>query len=135
MIEQLMSGPLPGDHQGCAAGVIRLHVRGLRCHQSSIADGTSCRVREWRRAHQYPPDERFLHFQLRQDNLMVLSSEQGLQVRFDHVCVLKPDDLVAKYALAIIEHGGRQPLDAAELLLQFLRSDGERVMDTDPLCE
>jgi hypothetical protein len=33
MIEQLMSSPLSGDHQGCAAGFSRLHVRGLRSHQ------------------------------------------------------------------------------------------------------
>ncbi len=30
MIEHLMSSSLSGDHQGCAAGFIRLHVRGLR---------------------------------------------------------------------------------------------------------
>src|SRR5580698_9899862 len=32
MIEHLMSSSLPGDHQGCAAGFIRFHVRGLRSH-------------------------------------------------------------------------------------------------------
>ena len=32
MIERLMSSPLPRDDQGCAAGFIRLHVRGLRSH-------------------------------------------------------------------------------------------------------
>ena len=30
MIEQLMSSSLSGDHQGCVAGFISLHVRGLR---------------------------------------------------------------------------------------------------------
>ena len=29
MIEYLMSRSFPGDHQGGAAGFIRLHVRGL----------------------------------------------------------------------------------------------------------
>jgi hypothetical protein len=29
VIQQLMSGALSGDHQGCAAGFIWLHVRGL----------------------------------------------------------------------------------------------------------
>src|SRR5579863_5299726 len=29
MIEQLMSTSLSGDHQGCAAGFIRIHIRGL----------------------------------------------------------------------------------------------------------
>src|SRR5580658_8221778 len=33
MIEHLMSSSLEGDHQRCAAGFIRLHVRGLRSHQ------------------------------------------------------------------------------------------------------
>src|SRR5258708_11148881 len=37
MIEHLMSSSLSGDHQGCAAGFIRLHVRGLRSDQSLIA--------------------------------------------------------------------------------------------------
>src|SRR5258705_12622756 len=30
MIEHLMSSSLSGDYKGCAAGFIRLHVRGLR---------------------------------------------------------------------------------------------------------
>jgi len=33
MIEHLMSSSLSGDYKGCAAGFIRLHVRGLRSHQ------------------------------------------------------------------------------------------------------
>jgi hypothetical protein len=49
MIEHLMSSSLSGDHQGCAAGFIRLHVRGLSF--SSIADRMSCRARDWLRAH------------------------------------------------------------------------------------
>jgi hypothetical protein len=32
MIEQLMSSSLSGDHNGCAAGFIRLQVPGLRSH-------------------------------------------------------------------------------------------------------
>jgi hypothetical protein len=32
MIEHLMSSSLSGDHQGCAAGFIRLHVWGLRSY-------------------------------------------------------------------------------------------------------
>src|ERR1700692_3494510 len=42
MIEHLMSSSLSGDHQGCAAGFIRLHVRGLRSHQSLIARAVVC---------------------------------------------------------------------------------------------
>jgi hypothetical protein len=37
MIEHLMSSSLPGDHQGCAAGFIRLHVGSLRSDQQVIA--------------------------------------------------------------------------------------------------
>jgi hypothetical protein len=37
MIEQLMSGSLSGDHKGCAAGLIRVHVRGLRSHPWLVA--------------------------------------------------------------------------------------------------
>ena len=42
MIEDLMSRSLSGDHQGGAAGFIRLHVRGLRSHQSLIAQVVVC---------------------------------------------------------------------------------------------
>jgi hypothetical protein len=45
MIEHLMSSSLSGDHQGCAAGFIGIHVRGLRSHQWLIA-----RVVVWRAA-------------------------------------------------------------------------------------
>jgi len=44
MIEHLMSSSLSGDHQGCAAGFIRLHVRGLRSHQWLIARELMARV-------------------------------------------------------------------------------------------
>jgi hypothetical protein len=39
MIEQLMSRSLSGDHQGCPAGFIRLHVWGLRsfCRSSELS--------------------------------------------------------------------------------------------------
>ena len=42
MIEQLVSSPLSGDHQGCAAGFIRLHVRDFRSLQSLIARVVVC---------------------------------------------------------------------------------------------
>jgi hypothetical protein len=42
MIEHLMSSSLSGDHQGCAAGFIRLHVRALRSHQWLIARVVVC---------------------------------------------------------------------------------------------
>src|SRR6266403_3713143 len=42
MIEHLMSSSLSGDHQGCAAGFIRLHVRGLHSHQCLIARVVVC---------------------------------------------------------------------------------------------
>jgi hypothetical protein len=42
MIEHLMSSSLSGDHQGCAAWFIRLHVRALRSHQSLIARVVVC---------------------------------------------------------------------------------------------
>src|ERR1700746_3819312 len=42
MIEHLMSRSLPGDHQGCAAGFIGIHVRGLRSHQLLIARHPNC---------------------------------------------------------------------------------------------
>jgi len=42
MIEHLMSSSLSGNYQGCAAGFIRLHVRGLRSHQSLIARVVVC---------------------------------------------------------------------------------------------
>jgi hypothetical protein len=42
MIEHLMCSSLSGDHQGCAAGFIRLHVRGLRSHQQLIARVVVC---------------------------------------------------------------------------------------------
>src|SRR6266403_5806386 len=44
MIEHLMSSSLSGDHQGCAAGFIRLHVRGLRSHQWLVAQELIARV-------------------------------------------------------------------------------------------
>src|SRR5215470_15033551 len=37
MIEHLMSSSLSGDYQGCAAGLIWLHVRGLHSLQQLIA--------------------------------------------------------------------------------------------------
>jgi hypothetical protein len=37
-----MSSSLSGDHKGCAAGFIRLHVRGLRSHQWLIARAVVC---------------------------------------------------------------------------------------------
>src|SRR5262249_29166075 len=37
MIEHLMSSSLAGDHQGCAAGLIWLHVRGLLSLHELIA--------------------------------------------------------------------------------------------------
>src|SRR5437868_10536015 len=44
MIEHLMSSSLSDDHQGCAAGFIRLHVGGLRSHQWLIARELIARV-------------------------------------------------------------------------------------------
>jgi hypothetical protein len=38
MIEHLMSSS-SGDYQGCAAGFIRLLVRGLRSQQASMSSG------------------------------------------------------------------------------------------------
>ncbi len=42
MIEDLMSSSLSGDHQSCAAGSIRLHVRVLRSYQRLIAGTVVC---------------------------------------------------------------------------------------------
>ena len=42
MIEHLMSSSLSGDYEGCAAGFIELHVRGLRSHQQLIARVVVC---------------------------------------------------------------------------------------------
>src|ERR1035438_7224313 len=44
MIEHLMSSSLPGDHEGCAAGFIRLHVRSLRSHPQPIARVFVCAI-------------------------------------------------------------------------------------------
>src|SRR5215472_7742385 len=46
MIEQLMSSSLPGDHQGCAAGLIWLHVRGSPFSSTTNRMSVGC---EWRR--------------------------------------------------------------------------------------
>src|SRR5215471_1045178 len=51
MAEDLMSSSLSGDYQGCAAGLIWLHVRGLL---SSVTNRTSVGC-EWRRARRYLP--------------------------------------------------------------------------------
>lgn len=50
MIEQLMSSSLSGGYEGCAAGLIWLHVRGLHSLPSRIARGSSA---IWRRKHRY----------------------------------------------------------------------------------
>jgi len=44
MIEHLMSSALSGDHQGCAAGLIWLHVRGLHFSSTTNRASVGC---EW----------------------------------------------------------------------------------------
>jgi len=46
--------------------------------------------------------------------------KQRLQLRFNSVCVFKPDNLVTEYALAVIEQRGGQAFNAAKLLLQVV---------------